>query len=91
MKVRKRRKTCSACPSQWEGRTDNDRPVYVRYRWGHLSVRVGPPAGDMDSATMGYQVLGRQIGDAYDGTIKWSKVKHLIEPIDVEDAVSLEA
>lgn len=34
--------TCSACPSQWEGRTTDDQYVYVRFRWGGLSVSVDP-------------------------------------------------
>jgi hypothetical protein len=25
--------TCLAAPSQWEGRTHDGRPIYVRYRW----------------------------------------------------------
>jgi len=32
--------TSPACPVQWEGRTSDDRPVYVRYRFGYLSVRL---------------------------------------------------
>lgn len=32
--------TCSACPSQWEGKTANGEEVYVRYRWGHLNVDI---------------------------------------------------
>lgn len=28
------KQTCAACPAQWEFTTFEDRPVYVRYRWG---------------------------------------------------------
>jgi hypothetical protein len=35
------KRTCTACPSQWEGRTDDGRDVYVRFRWGGLSVGIG--------------------------------------------------
>ncbi len=34
------KKTCTACPAQWEGTTDDGREVYVRYRFGHLSVAL---------------------------------------------------
>jgi len=34
-------KTCNACPSQWEGVTDDGREVYVRYRFGFLYIKVG--------------------------------------------------
>lgn len=32
--------TCSACPSQWEGRLVDGRYVYVRCRWGVLQVGI---------------------------------------------------
>ena len=39
--VKEIHKTSTACPSQWEGWTDDNRQIYVRYRWGYLSVSVG--------------------------------------------------
>jgi len=35
------KQTCSACPSQWEAVTKNLKPVYIRYRWGYLTVEIG--------------------------------------------------
>ena len=35
---------------QWEGQTDNARPIYIRFKDYHLSVRLGESGGDMDSA-----------------------------------------
>jgi hypothetical protein len=37
-------------PSQWEGRTNDDRPAYIRYRHGYLSVQIGSVSGDLNSA-----------------------------------------
>jgi hypothetical protein len=34
-------KTCNACPSQWEGATDDGRHLYVRYRSGRLGWGLG--------------------------------------------------
>lgn len=35
------KQTLSACPSQWEcGLTTDGRKVYIRYRWGILTVRI---------------------------------------------------
>lgn len=34
-------RTCHACPSQWEGQTEDGKHVYIRYRWGFLSAQVG--------------------------------------------------
>lgn len=32
--------TCSACPSQWEGKTSSGEYVYIRYRWGEGRIEV---------------------------------------------------
>ena len=33
-------RTCSACPSQWEGTTDKGEDVYIRYRHGEFSIEI---------------------------------------------------
>lgn len=59
--------TCGACPSQWDGITNDGRGVYVRYRWGFLSVRVAKTVdGD---AVAGDQLYGEQLGDGFDGVL----------------------
>ena len=32
--------TCGACPTSWEGMTNEGKSVYARYRWGHLRVEI---------------------------------------------------
>lgn len=81
MKIKDPVQTCTACPAQWQGQTEDDRPVYVRYRWGYLSVKVGPPGGDSWSAVGGVRVYGEQIGDEYDGSIGWRDVRDRIKPL----------
>jgi hypothetical protein len=34
-------RTCTACPSQWEGKLENKQDIYIRYRWSHLTVQIG--------------------------------------------------
>jgi hypothetical protein len=34
-------RTCTACPSQWEGRLEDGRHVYIRLRHGHGSIGIG--------------------------------------------------
>lgn len=46
------RRTTFVCPAQWEGRTEDDRPVYIRCRNALLSVRFGPVGGDASSAVL---------------------------------------
>lgn len=42
--------TCVACPSQWEGRTPDDRPAYIRFRHGRLQLGIGAPGEPIESA-----------------------------------------
>ena len=60
--------TCSACPSQWEGRLEDGRFLYARYRWGYLSVTV---ADTLDLAIRGDgEILAsKDIGGGLDGVM----------------------
>jgi hypothetical protein len=46
MKLIELTRTCSDCPTQWDGRLDDGRVVYIRYRHERLSIKVGPVDGD---------------------------------------------
>ncbi len=81
MKIKDPLMTSYGSPAQWEGRTDGDRLAYVRYRWGYLSVRVGPPGGDVWSAVSGVEVYGKQLGQEFDGYIEWHEVRDRIKPL----------
>jgi hypothetical protein len=66
--------TCLACPSQWEGTADDGRVVYIRYRWGSLSIGVGrtlQEAVNADRWTLDY-------GDPIDGFLAYDELKTLI-------------
>jgi len=72
------KRTCVACPSQWEARTKDDRPVYVRYRWGYLSVMMGKKGESIDDAIInGVQVCGEQFGESMDGLLPYYAMKKL--------------
>jgi hypothetical protein len=58
--------TCASCPSQWNGIADDGRRVYVRYRWGWLTVTAYRKELDEPDAE---QVYRRRHGDEYDGTM----------------------
>ena len=73
--------TCSACPAQWDGMLKDGRPIYVRYRWGYLSIRVGIKGGGMDSAVCGKEILGVQHGDDLDGRINEQELATLAEGV----------
>jgi hypothetical protein len=72
--------TCQACPSQWKGMTDDDRRVYVRYRWGCLSVRLGAVADHGEFAAVnGEEIYCEQIGEDFDGAISETEMKDATE------------
>ena len=54
MRVRELKQNCS----EWEFRTFQNRPVYVRYRHGYLSIRIGEPDGGIWSAVHGRRLYG---------------------------------
>lgn len=59
-KIIKLRKTCFAAPSQWEGVDSEEYPIYIRYRWGKLSVRIGKKRGDVWSAVDGDEIFSKE-------------------------------
>ena len=68
LKVVELERTCPACPSQWEGKLEDGRMIYIRYRWGYLEVRVSKePTDNVDEAVCGKEVFGTGYGGQYDG------------------------
>lgn len=68
-------RTCSTCPSQWEGTTDDGREIYVRFRWGTLWIACGEDA--MKEYGNGNFVFCDQIGDGFDGKMSFDELKKL--------------
>ena len=83
MKVKNIKNTCGACPSQWEGNLDDGRMIYIRYRWGYLSIRVSNnPSNDVYDAVDGEEVFGKQVDEGgWAGVISYEAVKQLTKGI----------
>ena len=81
MIIKELEQLCGACPAQWEFRTFEDRPVYVRYRWGYLSIRIGDPGEDIDGAVSGQEIYGEQLGGEWDGAIEEEKIIEIVSGI----------
>lgn len=84
MNVVSLRRTCTACPSAWEGITDTGCQVYIRYRWGTLTVRVGKEGFDyFDHPVLNVVdmdvLMDEKIGDPLDGLIKYDDMKQRVE------------
>lgn len=73
-------RTCEACPAQWEGSLEDKRMIYIRYRWGWLSVRVSKEAtDDIADAVRGKEIFGMYYGNDMDGTMLFETLMRLTE------------
>ena len=71
-KVKSIEKTCNACPSQWEGLTEDGKYIYIRYRHGEFSAAVD---SDEDSAVLGKEDVYLELdnGEGYGGGLMGSE------------------
>ena len=68
MLIEKLVQTCTACPAQWEFYTTGGRKVYVRYRFGNLTVRISKEAtDDVFKCFDGDLLIDEDIGGEWDG------------------------
>jgi hypothetical protein len=63
------KQTCYACPSQWEGKTEDGKDIYIRFRWGTLRL-------DIDGKT----IISMEIGeDEWNGLINLGDVLYYLK------------
>jgi hypothetical protein len=75
--------TCTACPSQWDGHTEDGYTIYVRFRHGYLSVRRSrKESRDVGEAVMGDEVFAYNHPDA-DGFIDFEELKQITKGVIV--------
>jgi hypothetical protein len=67
-------KSCEHCPAQWDGRTEDGRVLYVRYRYGRLSVQLGVDTGDEFDGVNGALILQDAAGDQWDGSMETAEM-----------------
>jgi hypothetical protein len=79
VKVTQIRRTCTACPSQWEGRTDDGQYVYVRSRHDYLRVSLGPTLDDAIFGENCNTIV--DIDDEAAGYLEYEKLKKLTASI----------
>jgi len=70
------KKTCTACPSQWQGTLEDGRVIYARYRHGELSVGMG---SDIDAAVRNgwtdEAFYADYVGNGFDGYMDFEELK----------------
>lgn len=97
--------TCEACPSQWEFYTFDDRPIYVRYRWGFLSVCIGKEGGTIMNAVRstfcfqlphlpekgecGVEIISKKLGNSFDCFIEWERVEEELKKLTKEKILTI--
>jgi hypothetical protein len=73
MKIISLIKTCSACPTQFSGLTEDNKDVYIRFRYGHLTISVN-----------GETIYNEQVSDELDGVIDLDRIKELTKKLNIE-------
>lgn len=59
--------TCNACPTQWEGITEDGKKVYIRYRWSKLKLYIDDE-----------MIVNISTGDGMDGVMLDSEMENLL-------------
>lgn len=80
MKIVKIEKVCQACPSAWEGKLEDGRNFYCRYRWGSFSIRISEEVNGEENL----EIFRESIGDEYDGVMNDSEMYELLEKAGFE-------
>ena len=75
--------TTSACPTQFEGKTSDGRMVYIRYRFGRLSLQISKkPADFVDRLFEDFNTYYDEIiGERYDGCIDLDLLKEKLKDV----------
>lgn len=82
IKIQKLINTCESCPAQWEGKTDEGKMVYIRYRWGNLSVRISAEqSNDIYEAVGGIEIFNQQLNDNLHGWLSYEELKTITADI----------
>lgn len=73
MKINEIRRTCFACPAQWEGTAESGY-VYIRFRWGHLAVSFG---STIENAIAGQILFEWDDADDLNGFMEYDELKKI--------------
>lgn len=74
-KIKELTKTCGGFPSQWEGKLEDGKMIYIRYRWGNLDVRISKNiTNDILDAVKGKSIYYGYMGGEYDGVMENNKL-----------------
>jgi hypothetical protein len=66
-------RTGDRSPSKWEGETYDGRRLYVRYKWGLLSIGIGNSIADAVEHSANF--FEKQLGDKLDGSLEFEQLR----------------
>ncbi len=86
LKVKTFNKTCSYCPSQWDAESYDDVHIYIRYRWGCLTVSA---AYNHESAVNSdNDIFFAKLGSEYHGEMPTEEMKEFTSVVlDFSNAI----
>jgi hypothetical protein len=86
------RMTCSACPSQWEGRFEDEQVLHAHYRWGELTVGIGDDVeGAIDNGLSEDAFYADHAGGGLDGVMSFEELKvHLYGLVEFPEGLVVE-
>lgn len=91
LQITKLKRTCGGCPAQWEGEDSEEKPIYIRFRWGYLSIRQGEKGEDIMSAVKGQEIFGKKLSDSLDGCLSFEDLKDAVKSDLIEiDCLEME-
>ena len=64
---------CTGHPTQWEGSMDDGQHIYVRYRWGCLSIGTGKTIEE--AVRNSNNLFEKQLGDKRDGKLEYAQLR----------------
>lgn len=68
LQIKDLKRTCYACPSQWEGTLEDGHMIYIRYRHGRFSVSKSPtPTDDVMDAVGGIELYSNSFDEPWGG------------------------
>lgn len=74
---------CIASPASWTGRTSDGGSIYIRFRWGTLSLRYSTELTDEDYVPKENEIYNEQMGDDLDGYLSPGDIRLKLEDIGV--------
>jgi hypothetical protein len=81
MKITKIMNCGTVCPTQWIGATEDNRAVYIRYRWGRLTVHYGEREKLSEvAAVCGKLFYEKDLNRPAEGYLRYSELKSIVLP-----------